>query len=435
MFIATLSRIGSLLLLVYIFIYILTFILFNKSTKSDFIQNFKKIFYSKFILIALALTVGFFIAIFSYPNFWKEGFSHITNGLSAFSHFTQKIPVLFGGQVYVSTELPSNYLIKNLLITIPIFVLLGLMLSMIKFFNNTHDKLLLLILFFSILFPILYIYITKGVVYDKWRHITFIYPFVIMLSVLGFKYLLEFKNKLFFQIFLWLGVLFFIKTAIWNFKNYPFQTAYFNEFIGGTNGGWFVEETDPQQNGARPAFEWLLHNSEFRTELSKRDSNHKMIIANYTAGLHLWTMDFPDSIKSKIQLVQCGFKQGYIGFKWDYGIFGTIFVSPELLKINFPPKGTIYEVKADAVPLAVVVKRQNTYDIDGIQAIQQNNLPLAIENLTKAIQYDPNNFRIWNYYAYILATQGNLREAKQYAQQYLELFPDDPLSLRILNAQ
>ncbi|MDI9337759.1 MAG: tetratricopeptide repeat protein [Alphaproteobacteria bacterium] len=435
MLIATLSRIGSILLLGYILMYFLIFIVFNKTTRKDFIQNFKKILYKKAMFMIITLVIGFLLAIFSYPNFWMEGFSHITNGISAFSHFTQKIPVLFDGQVYVSTELPSNYLIKNLLITVPIFVILGFILAVLNFFNKSNNRLLLIVLFFSIFFPIVLIYLTHGVMYDKWRHITFVYPFIIIFSVVGFKYLLEFKNKLFFHIFFWLTLVFFIKTAFWNFKNFPLQTAYFNEFIGGTNGGWLQQETDPQQNGARPAFEWLLHNPEFKKELLKRDSNHKMIIASYTAGLHLWTMDIPDSIKSKIQLVQCGFKLGYASLNWDYGIFGTIFVAPEILRIDFPPKGTLYEVKADDVPLAVVVKRENTYDVDGFQAIQQNNIPLATDYFTKAFQYDPNNFRIWNYYAYILTNQGKLSEAKQYAQQYLELFPDDQLSNQIINAR
>ena len=222
----------------------------------------------------------------------------------------------------------------------------------------------------------------------------------------------------------------------WNIINYPLQTAYWNELIGGTKGAWLKQELDPQTQATRPAFEWLIKSKAFKDLIPLRDSNNPIIIATNSSGLNQNEMDLPASLKNKIKIVETGFKGGYSSFHWDFGLFGTIFVAPQILNVAFPPsKGVMKVISVDGVPIEVVVHRENDFDVIAFNAMNQQNLPLAAENFQKAYNYDPNNFRIWSYYAYILYQQGNVSQARMLAQQYLELFPDDQLANQIMGNQ
>ena len=67
--------------------------------------------------------------------------------------------------------------------------------------------------------------------YTGWRHLYFIYPFVILISIQGIYLLnlLLFKNlKKIFSIVL----IFTVPIVLWMFKNHPYQYVYFNYFAG-----------------------------------------------------------------------------------------------------------------------------------------------------------------------------------------------------------
>ena len=436
MFIATMGRMGSVIIFLYFFIFVLIQLAFNISFRNYCKANKKK-FFINFILINFSLIIGFItsISIGSY-NFWKEGYMHIINGITTFGKFSQKIPVLFNGESIVSTDLPSGYLILNLLYTLPLYVLFLFILStfiLLFKFKKIKNFSFWIITYFIVFFPIVYIIQSKAIVYDKWRHIAFIYPFIIIILLYGLNYLQKHISATFKIIIYSIVFIFFIKTFVWNIKNYPLQTAYFNEIIGGTNGAWLHQEMDSQQQGARLCFNQLLKDSSFIKLLQQRDSSNPIVIACYTLGLNSKYLDVSDEVKNKIKIINTGFKNGYSATKWDYGIFGSVFVEPEILNSFFPPKETIFEAKADDVPIAILVKRQNNYDIEAIEAIKKNNILLAIDLLEKAYNYDSNNFRIWNYYALILQIQGKNDEARKFAFKYLEFFPNDVISSEVIN--
>ena len=192
MFIATMGRMGSVIIFLYFFIFVLIQLAFNISFRNYCKANKKK-FFINFILINFSLIIGFItsISIGSY-NFWKEGYMHIINGITTFGKFSQKIPVLFNGESTVSTDLPSGYLILNLLYTLPLYVLFLFILStfiLLFKFKKIKNFSFWIITYFIVFFPIVYIIQSKAIVYDKWRHIAFIYPFIIIILLYGLNYL------------------------------------------------------------------------------------------------------------------------------------------------------------------------------------------------------------------------------------------------------
>ena len=77
--------------------------------------------------------------------------------------------------------------------------------------------------------PILVATYFGSISYDGWRHLYFIYPCLIFISIRGLEFI---SNKITFKysFILTLPVLIFI--AIWMIKNHPFQFIYCNKFAG-----------------------------------------------------------------------------------------------------------------------------------------------------------------------------------------------------------
>ncbi len=435
-FIAMITRLGALMFLVYIPLTFFAFYFFNKKFKSEFQKN-KKLVIKTLLTGCVVIFISCLLALsLSYYNFWLNPSTHVQNGLKVLADFPQKIPVLYNGETILSTELPPNYIFDVLIKSLPIYLLICFILFLTqfifkykKFFSNQTIYMALLLIF---LFPLVYIYLTHAAVYDKWRHVSFIIFAMLILGLIALKNIKNASVNFKYVVF-GIVTIFFVKTLIWNIVNYPLQTAYWNELIGGTKGAWLKHELDPQTQATRPAFEWLLTSKTFKDLVSQRDSNNPIIIATNSSGLNQDEMDLPLSLKKKIKIVETGFKGGYSSFHWDFGLFGTIFVSPQILNVAFPPaKGVMHVIQVDGVPIEVIVHRENDFDVIAMNAMNQQNLSLAAENFQKAYNYDPTNFRIWNYYAYILYQQGNISQARSLAQQYLELFPDDQLANQIL---
>ena len=80
--------------------------------------------------------------------------------------------------------------------------------------------------------PLFAIIILNSTLYDGWRHLFFIYPSFLMISLLGLHIIKIFffkKNK---NLLLILSFLLLSPTLIWMFKYHPYQNVYFNFLAG-----------------------------------------------------------------------------------------------------------------------------------------------------------------------------------------------------------
>ena len=94
--------------------------------------------------------------------------------------------------------------------------------------KNKDEKLDLIIFF--IFYSTIYIIIEiNATLYGGWRHLYFLYPSLIFVSITG----LEFLFKKFDQKYLIILIIpFLLYTSYWMIKNHPYQFVYFNTFAG-----------------------------------------------------------------------------------------------------------------------------------------------------------------------------------------------------------
>ncbi len=184
-------------------------------------------------LLSILICFGLFIIIT--PAIWA-------NGLHLIDYFSWSLQnsVRFSrnwGRVYFEHELfehgthplPWYYLPKIICLTLPIYILVLFITSLILKFNNYRKNkgkepflLLALILLF---FPIFVACVSNPNIYNGWRHFYFLYvPFLIIISY-GLHILMNSKYKKSF----FLGVLFFVFiNMIGIIKNDTYSSVYYN---------------------------------------------------------------------------------------------------------------------------------------------------------------------------------------------------------------
>ena len=220
-----------------LFIIITYFIILIKSfeKKNYFRKNFK------FFLITI-IFIPIFIIVF-WPYLWLGA---IENLIFYFQNIP-KMPVIsfyLGDYVYPQNT-PWHYNPVWILITSPITVTIffivgffGVFLRnvkrLFKIDNNKnnlwngkkemYDSYFLYIILISFLAIIKFDFN-----FDGWRHVYFIYPFIIILSLSGIYFLNIFIKKKYFKIAIF-SIIFLeiIFLAYWNFKNHPYQYVFFN---------------------------------------------------------------------------------------------------------------------------------------------------------------------------------------------------------------
>ena len=382
-------RIGGLILFSYfVVIFILTYIL-RKDLRKSIVVDPKRFLYIVGICI-LICCAGAFLGLCAYPNFFYEGpVSHVKNAITLVSKFPFDIPFVFEGKMYSALSRPEHYLLKSLMITLPLFVLMGSLLFVIFSFRifKKYDIVVLLFLLFAALFPLFYVTITNATIYNGWRHLLFFYPpFVICVSMGWYEFSELFssaKNKIIHTIPYIIFIAFLSPVLVWMISNPRYTYSYYNEFVPNP---YLKYELDYFETSATETYDWFRKN-----ELPKCDSvvtvSTKIQTPTYYAQM------LGDTNRVKV------FTIPYMGFaetECDYSIINYHIIQPKAIKKFFPPKGTIHVEYVDGNPVCALVKR-NKLDSRGIRCVKDGNYAEGAKLLDSAYQYDPNNFGIWFY--------------------------------------
>jgi tetratricopeptide (TPR) repeat protein len=368
-------------------------------------------------IVFIAHIVGISLWPFGQEEWMTNWYVALKKSTSA-EFFTYNHELFEGVRMYMA-NVPWYYLPKFIIINSPLFVLIGFVLlvglafTWKKKFGRTYT--LIPVVLFVFLFPIVYAEVQSMYYYNGWRHYLFTYPPLIVLTAVGWESLMRLTKNIWVPKIIALAALGMISLpAIWMVKNHPNEVVYFNELVGGTKGAYGNYELDYYSNSCREAAEWIAQQEP--TDTIVVAINNEPLTAAYYA----------QRINPNIQFQWVREYEEGKPF-WDYAIYTSrTYSKNELLNEGgFPPKGTVYKVEADGVPIAVVVKRDVYYMPLGYKAFEANLLDSAIYYFTKAAEWNPMDEEAFRMKGTVLFTAQQPDSAMIAFNKAIEIFPEN----------
>ena len=189
-------------------------------------------------------------------------------GMLKLSQFTWEFPVLFDGRDVPANALPWNYVPQWALITIPPVVWLGVALAVwfpLRRGTAPADgrpaprpgPWSVLALLGVALFPGTYVAMSGATIYDGIRHLTFAYPPLVAVAALGWHQLLSLPHPSLGKIAAAALALGLLEPLVFQVRNHPNQSVYFNAFAGGPKGAFGRYELDYWGNSLLQGVGWV----------------------------------------------------------------------------------------------------------------------------------------------------------------------------------
>ena len=225
---------------------IFTFFFLIKFLRNDYKISFLKVFFlflSSLILFSIAM----------WPALWISPLDSFINAFQTFKSYEIELTNFYFGQYVSAKNLHWYYIPIWILVTTPIYIII---LFVVVFFlkilriakriikienDNSYNDLwrskleLYDLIFFSIIFiSIFSVILFNSTLYTGWRHLYFIYPFLIIFSIHAIKNIsIYFKKNLKIRIIFSLCLIVSIlHNFFWIYKNHPHQNVYFNFLAG-----------------------------------------------------------------------------------------------------------------------------------------------------------------------------------------------------------
>ncbi len=405
-------RIGGILVVFY-----LGFFMFLK-TGMDWMADKKlnqQVLKKQLILISGISVVGYLLALTTWPYALQNPLLNTWKSYQVMTHFPTTVRQIFEGRFDWSDFHPWYYLPKYMAITIPFIVFSGV----IAFFLNArknytrNQNMQLLLLGFTIIFPIVFVILKKSNLYGAWRHFLFVYPGIILISALGIHaFLQRFSQKIIRITGLGMLLALAIHPLKFMIANHPYYYLYYNQFTGGLNGAYGNYETDYYYHSMRGGAEWL------QEYLKKKPDSAQIIVGG----------NFPSQWyfrKNKaVKFVYFPW-QKRSDYNWDYAIVANSYISPYQLKNKiWPPIHTIHTIFADGIPICAVVERVTKDDFLGTAELQKGDYIKSALLFEKALAKDPQNELICYKFAESLIGQDKNGEGERLLQKCLEINPD-----------
>ena len=220
-------------------VFTVAFFLLDKTLKINEGKLFQDFGY---VLLYLALSVLF--TILFWPVLWTGPVTHFMNALSEMSNFPWNGDVVYLGKIYLAAALPWHYIPVWIFVSTPVmycvlfcggimFTAFRLLKAPIKLYRDERETLIFMGWFFV---PVTAVVLLDSTVYDGWRHLYFIYPAFVLLSVKGLYLALEYleeKNfaigKRILNVIILISLGYVIVAMI---LMHPYQNVYFNFLAG-----------------------------------------------------------------------------------------------------------------------------------------------------------------------------------------------------------
>lgn len=377
----------------------------------------------RFLLIISISLAACLLGILLWPYALLNPLKNILNSYRVMVHYPDTFRQIFEGRAEWSDFMPWYFLLKSMIITVPILVLAGVLLFIVFIVRvcRSSKNLFYLFLLFTILFPIVLVLVSRSNLYSSWRHFLFIYPGLVVLSAIGILFLFrQIKSKVIKYIIVAFIIVLAIHPVNYLIRNHRYAYIYYNQLVGGLKGAYGNYETDYYYISQRESAEWLLK------YLEKKGLSDTVIVgSNFSAE---WFF-------RKQPLIQ----NHYIRFeersmeKWDYAIITNRYIPPYQLQNHiWPPAAALHTVYADGIPISIVVERKSVSSFQGYKALGENRVYDAIKYFKEALKTDGDDDMIFYNFAVALFRKGEAQEADSALKDCLRLNPDSDLALMFL---
>ena len=364
--------------------------------------------------------IGYFAGLLFWPFALQNVFQHPLESLKLMEHYKVSIRQVFEGQLLWSTQLPWYYLPKWILISTPGFIFLGLFLKFISFFRykpkpvKSKQLYLELFVFFTFLFPLVYVVLIDSNLYSGVRQLLFVLPLFAVFAAIGIVEFISSISKKSVRIPVTIAVVFLMVLPLKHqAATFPADYIYFNELSGGNKKAWSNYEYDYYFHGIKESSEYVLDLIGDRNVTVASNCN----LSNY----------FEDAKNINFKYVNYLERSST---NWDYGVFGINYIPPELLQSGkWYSVETIHTLFHHGNPIAVVLKRNKT-DWIGLEQLDQGNFEIARTMFAEAVRLDPNNIWMYVQLAKLALEQNDIESFKQYLSSGRKIYSDyEPLYL------
>ncbi len=403
-------RAGGILLICYLLFFFFVIQLYRYATERKFDLKPDGL---KLIILILISASAYILGIILWPYALQSPVKHVLESYRVMAHFPDTFRQIFEGKNEWSDFMPWYYLPKSMAITIPVIVLAGTgcFLLFLNRIRQAGKGMIYVLLVFSLIFPMVFAIIQKSNLYSSWRQFLFLYPVLVVIAATGIRFLFTGIHKKLWQI----GVIAALALLVihpfeFMVKNHPYHYLYYNELAGGLKGAYGKYETDYYYVSQTEASEWLID------YLEEKGIDSVSVGATYPVK---WSFRNNPGIKTFY------FRhEERSRYDWDYAIVANRYIHPfQLDNKIWPPENVIYTIRADGIPIGIVLERKNKDDYYGYTALEEGRSAEAVTHFETALKYNDQDEMIFYNFARALYNEGFYEKADSVLKAGLEINP------------
>ena len=282
------------------------------------------------IVIPIFLTTLCLSVYLLQPAFWGASFHELKSIFLWFKNHHAPAFNYYLGSYISARDLPWHYVPVWVFVTTPIsflfFFCLGVFKTLHKIYKKINQEQLFdIFMLMGFLIPIFAIILSNSTLYDGWRHMFFIYPFLAYFMGIGFSWTYKYlKIKFVYSqkiILIILTSITFYEPIFKIIKLHPHQNVYFNYFAGKDPMLYF--EGDYWANSMRKGIEWILENDTrnkitIASTMNGAKFNYPIIEKNQRGRLAFIRMEHENDNTVNLKPVVWGSQADYYitNFKW-----------------------------------------------------------------------------------------------------------------------
>ena len=379
-------RVGGILLVIYFLFFAGLQHLFNNSPK-DWFDRQKLQYLYRILLLALGISlVGYIIGVILWPYAHQAPVRKTIEAMKYMEKYGTSLRQVFEGKIIWSDNVPKYYLPKYIMMTIPEFIFVGLIafVALIRKVKKS-DSVWIFVLLFASIFPVAYIIYKGSNVYGGWRHVSFIYPPLVVISALGANYLISAFRHIYYQLGVTAGLAVLCALPLRHIiANHPLEYIYYNTISGGVKHAYGKYEMDYFYHSLKESSDWLIKN---KIDKMEKPAGRKIIVATNHSDI---TKYYFRHLKDKVKIIYIRYYERG-NSDWDFAVLANSYISPYELKRGYwPPKNTIKTIDVDHEPVGAVLQRTDRNDLIGARLFESGNVAGAIPYFKAAIANDKN---------------------------------------------